>query len=86
MLASADLPLGQQENVITVPVSAVATNAGENFVYMHQDGVLKKLPVVMNNRVGSQYVIASGLEAGVKIVARDIAGLKDGQRVIAEVN
>ena len=82
MLASADLPLDQQMNVITVPVSAVATNAGENFVYMFEEGELRKLPVVINNRVASQYIISSGLEAGMKIVVRDVAGLKNGQRVI----
>ncbi len=86
MLASADLPLSQQVDVLTVPVSAVSTNAGESFVYSYQDGVLDKLPVVVSNRVGSKYIIASGVEAGVQIVARDVAGLKDGQRVIAEAN
>lgn len=86
MLASADVPLSQQVDVLTVPVSAVSTNAGESFVYSYQDGVLDKLPVVVSNRVGSKYIIASGVEAGVQIVARDVAGLKDGQRVIAEAN
>ena len=84
MLASADLPLGQQVDVITIPVSAVATNAGESFIYSFQNGELKKLPVVIGDRVGSKYIIASGVEAGVQIVARDVAGLKDGQRVLAE--
>ncbi len=83
MLANANLPLSQQMNVITVPVSAVSTNAGESFVYEYENGVLKKLPVVLNNRVGSEYILASGIEAGANIVARDVAGLKDGQRVIA---
>ncbi|QMU61644.1 MAG: efflux RND transporter periplasmic adaptor subunit [Gammaproteobacteria bacterium] len=82
MLATADVPLGQQIGVLTVPVSAVSTNAGESFVYSYQDGVLIKLPVVASNRVGSNYVIASGVKAGEKIVARDVAGLKNGQRVI----
>lgn len=86
MLASADVPLSQQVDVLTVPVSAVSTNAGESFVYIYQDGVLKKLPVVIINRVGSKYIIASGVEAGVQIVARDVAGLKDGQLVVAEAN
>ena len=86
MLASADVPLSQQVDVLTVPVSAVSTNAGESFVYSYQDGVLDKLPVVVSNRVGSKYIIASGVEAGVQVVARDVAGLKDGQRVIAEAN
>lgn len=86
MLASADVPLSQQVDVLTVPVSSVSTNAGESFVYSYQDGVLDKLPVVVSNRVGSKYIIASGVKAGVQIVARDVAGLKDGQLVTAEVN
>jgi len=86
MLASADVPLSQQVDVLTVPVSSVSTNAGESFVYSYQNGVLDKLPVVVSNRVGSKYIIASGVKAGVQIVARDVAGLKDGQLVTAEVN
>jgi RND family efflux transporter MFP subunit len=86
MLASANVPLAQELNVVTVPVSSVATNAGESFVYVYQDGVLHKIPVVVSNRVGAKYIISSGVESGVQIVARDVAGLKDGQRVIAEVN
>ncbi len=84
MLASADLPLGQQANVITVPVSAVSTNAGENFVFTYNDGALKKVAVNLSSRVGSKYIVMSGLQAGAEIVARDVAGLKDGQRVITE--
>ncbi len=83
MLANAELPLSKQMNVITVPVSAVSTNAGENFVYRYENGTLKKLPVILNNRVGSEYILTAGVEAGAAIVARDVAGLKDGQRVIA---
>jgi len=85
-LASADVPLGKQVDVLTVPVSAVATNAGESFIYSYQEGVLNKVPVVLSSRVGSKYILASGVEAGTKIVARDVAGLKDGQRVFAEIN
>jgi len=84
MLASANLPLGQQANVITVPVSAVSTNAGENFVFTYTDGVLKKVAVNLSSRVGGKYIVMSGLQAGAEIVARDVAGLKDGQRVITE--
>ena len=51
-------------------------------IYQYQEGELKKLPVVMSERVGSQYIVASGVEAGAQIVARDVAGLKNGQRVI----
>lgn len=84
MLASAEMPLSQQVNVLTVPVSAVSTNAGESFVYRYMDGVLHKLPVRVTSRVGGNFVVSTGVDAGEKIVARDVAGLKDGQRVVAE--
>ena len=41
-LACVDLPLAQQRDAITVPVPAVTTNAGENYVFVYQDGRLKK--------------------------------------------
>ncbi len=85
MLANADMPLSQQVNVLIVPVSAVATNAGESFVYRYKDGVLHKQRVDVSNRVGGNYVISAGVKAGEKIVARDVAGLKDGQHVMAEL-
>lgn len=85
MLANAELPLVKQSDAITVPVSSVATNAGESYVYSFQDGRLKSMPVVISQRVGSEYVIASGLQSGELIVARDVSGLTDGQQVVADL-
>ena len=85
MLASADLPLIKQQNAITVPVSSVATNAGESNVFTYQDGKLKRLPVIIRQRVGSEYIISSGPQSGEMIVARDVAGLADGQQVVADL-
>lgn len=82
MLASANLPLAQQLDVITVPVSSVTTNAGENHVYVIQDGHLKRVSVEISQRVGSEYIVSAGLKAGEKIVARDVSGLADGQQVV----
>ena len=86
MLANADLPLGQRADVLMVPVSAVSTNAGESFVFAYIEGSLDKIAVELSRRVGSEYIVSSGLQAGAKIVARDVAGLKDGQRVITDPN
>ena len=85
MLASADLQLILQRDVITIPVSSVATNAGESHVYIFEDGVLKRIPVVISQRVGSEYIISSGIESGELIVARDVSGLADGQQVVADL-
>ena len=85
MLATAELLLHTQTDAMTVPVTSVATNAGENYVYAYKDGVLKKVEVKINQRVGAEYIVSSSLEVGQKIVARDVAGLIDGQTVIANL-
>ena len=85
MLASADLPLAKQVNVITVPVSSIETNAGENFVYVYQEGRIRRQLVSISQRVGSEYIISSGLETEEKIVSRDVSGLTDGQQVAVDL-
>ncbi len=85
MLASADLPLVKQFDAITVPVSSVATNAGESHVYVYKDGKINHVTVELSQRVGSEYIISSGLQSGEMIVARDVAGLQDGQKVAVDL-
>lgn len=85
MLASADLPLAKQNNVITIPVSSIETNAGENFVYVYEKGRIKRRQVIISQRVGSEYIISSGLKSEEKIVSRDVSGLKDGQQVAVDL-
>ena len=85
MLASAELPLLTQQDAITIPVSAVATNAGENHVFIFQDGRLKRISVEIKQRVGAQYIILSGLNPGDLIVARDVSGLSDDQQATADM-
>ena len=64
MLASADLPLVKRLDALTIPVSSVATNAGESHVYIYKEGEIKRIPVELSQRVGSEYIISSGLQAG----------------------
>ncbi len=85
MLASAELPLIKQFDAITIPVSAVATNAGESHVYVFNDGLLSRKSVKIQQRVGTEYIISPGLVAGELIVARDVSGLVDGQHVTADM-
>ena len=85
MLASADLPLVKRLDAITIPVSSVATNAGESHVYTYKDGSIKRIPIIISQRVGSEYIVSSGLRPGELIVARDVAGLSDGQQVVTDL-
>lgn len=85
MLASADLPLVKQSNATTVPVSSVATNEGESYVYVFENGYLKRVLVEIEQRVGNEYIISSGPAFGQLIVARDVSGLVNGQQVVADL-
>lgn len=85
MLASAELPLLKQLDAITVPVSAVATDAGENHVFVFQQGRLKRISIEIQQRVGARYIVLSGLNPGDLIVARDVSALSDGQHVTADM-
>ncbi len=85
MLASAELPLMEQLNVIIIPVSSVATNAGESYVYIYKEGRLRRALIEISQRVGAEYIISSGVQSGEMIVARDVAGLSDGQQVVTDL-
>ncbi len=81
MLASVELPRAPIIDALTVPVSAIASAYGKTFVLRYSDGVLRREPVTLGPRVGDAQVVLQGLNSGDRVVARDLAGLNDGQRV-----
>ncbi len=85
MLASADLPLVKQSSAITVPVSSVATNEDKSYVYVFENGYLRRVLVEIERRVGNEYIISSGPAFGEFIVARDVSGFVNGQQVVADL-
>ena len=78
-LATVELPRPPLKDALTVPVSAIANAYGETFVFRYVDGILRRESVVLGPRVGDLHVVRNGLSVGDHVVARDLAGLADGQ-------
>jgi hypothetical protein len=80
-LATANLPLRQFMDVLTVPVSAVLRDEGRDYVFFIQQGKLQRKQIEIAARYQDQFVVEAGLVVGDSIVARDVAALTDGQAV-----
>ena len=80
-LASVELPRTLIKDALTVPVPAILTSNGQTFVFYHDDGVLHRRAVSLGPRIGDMQVVQKGLFERDRIVARDVAGLSDGQLV-----
>ena len=82
-LATVILPLSAQAQAQLIPVTSVLNLHGNTYVYVLEGDRVKKTPVVIGQRVDDAYILLSGLDAGQKIVARDVMSLSDQQLVSA---
>jgi multidrug efflux pump subunit AcrA (membrane-fusion protein) len=82
-LASADLPLRPQSGVLLVPLTAVLQEEGQAYVFVLDNGHLRRLPITLGMRYRNSYVVLDGLQAGQDIVKQDVAALTDGQQAVA---
>ncbi len=83
-LAVVELPLLPLRNALVVPVSAIEQNEGRAYVFTVRNGIARRIEVKPGTRVGDLQVLIAGVQVGEKIVARDVAALTDGERVVAE--
>ena len=81
-LAAVTIPLALKDKAELIPVSAVLNLHGNTYVYVLEDNKVRKVPVTIGRRVGSEYILLSGLEVGQKIIARDVLSLVDEQLVV----
>jgi len=71
-----------EENKITIPRTAVFEEAGQNMVYIVEEGVAVLTPITLGAGLRTEFVVESGLDAG-DIVIRNARqdGLSSGVRV-----
>lgn len=81
-LAQATLALHTLDDVSVVPVQAVLREDGGAFVFTVNENTLQRVAVTLGRREGDSQVVRSGVGAGDRIAARDVAALSDGQRVV----
>lgn len=81
MLASTELPLLAQRNVLTAPVTAILQEDGKAYLFKVVDSQLQRLTIEVGIRHGDHQVVAGNLGTDDVIVKRDVAALSDGQFV-----
>jgi multidrug efflux pump subunit AcrA (membrane-fusion protein) len=57
------------------------TGSGERFVYVVKNGVAMHKTIEMGRRVGAEYEVISGIEAGDEVVVFGQTLLSDGRNV-----
>ena len=80
--AQATLKGQYYDDAISVPVTAVQYIDGQPFLFIvNEDNIVESKAVVLGLRVADSIIVESGIEAGERIVARDIEKLNSNQEV-----
>lgn len=66
---------------ILIPYKAVTEQMGEFFVFVSQDTIAKQRKIKLGQRVGSDIMVMSGLEAGDKVITEGFQRLRDGGKI-----
>lgn len=71
------------KNHVVVPDQAVVkqAGAGDYYVYVYENGVVKHNKVEIGRRMGDKYELISGIEPGSFVVIAGLTGLTDGKEV-----
>lgn len=86
LYAEANLQLDRKDNIPSVPVQALSHQGQQNSVFVVQpDGTLELRRVQVGIETNSDAEITSGLNEGEQVVVSDRAGLKEGEKVHAQV-
>ncbi len=83
MFARVELVKSVQENALAVPLYTIITQGGEKFVFVDNNGVAEKRPVVLGILDGWEVQVRHGLFPGDKVVVVGHRLLEDGQRIEA---
>jgi len=88
MFAEVDFVKNYLENVLTVPVNSVLSENDQNYVYIVEDGIAKKMAVKLGFDHGDNIEILEGLSENMLVVTKGQQYVSDGLAVVdvTEVN
>lgn len=66
---------------VLIPYKAVTEQMGEFFVFVSQDTIAKQHKVKLGQRVGSDIMVMSGIDAGDKVITEGFQRLRDGGKI-----
>ena len=82
LFAQGELLLARTENALAIPAAAVREESGKTFVYVTDNGMLRRRPVeVSRGGPDTPVRIVSGLVAGERIVRGNLGALREGATV-----
>ena len=73
----------KEENAVLIPVTAVNVDMNGDFVYVVEEGILVKKPVVTGISSDTMIQIVEGLSEGEQVVTEVTAALMEGMPVMA---
>jgi RND family efflux transporter MFP subunit len=80
------IPVSKPYRAIMIPEQALATDQSLKFVYVvGADGAAQRRTVELGEQRGEMRIIASGLEAGERVIVKGLQRVRPGQKVEAEV-
>lgn len=71
-------------NSIAIPQSALMQDATGSFVYVHQEGKVQKVPVVIDEPREGMFIIQSGLKGGEELILNSLTKLRPNAPVRVE--
>ena len=81
MFAKVMLPAESKQNILTIPKSAIKIENGINYVYIVDNGVIKKVAVTTGLFNDKVIEITSKLKAGDQVITEGQIFLNDGEKV-----
>jgi len=85
-VVDAALTLARQEQVLTVPRSAIQSVTGKQYVFQMLNGRALRQAVAVDDVATDPVAIRSGLKAGDQVISERLNELTDGARVRPAVN
>lgn len=83
MVANVEISHDKDNEVLTVPVTAVRKNAqGQHFVWLNREGKARRAVVTLGEASGNRVVVANGLETGDAVITEGYQKLSEGMEVI----
>ncbi|GEA14258.1 hypothetical protein E308F_05000 [Moorella sp. E308F] len=83
MTARAVFKLAAPEGVV-VPLAAVRTDNGQDYVFVVKNGTVERRPVVLGLENEEQVMVLKGLEVGEQVAVTNVGVLQDGMAVTVE--
>ncbi len=81
MIVRARFVRQELDQVVSVPLFAVMDREGEKLVFVAENGLARKITVLIGSSVGQRVVVRQGLTAGQKLIIKGQQLLVDGVRI-----